>query len=256
MKKLGNIKFIEKVKKWKKKKRIVVALGGFFLVCLAVFTILFFCLNQQSEIDEVELKSNQKMIYGTITELYGNEITYQVLDKSETLSSDVVSDEVSTNEMPSGDFGGGEMPSGDFGGGEMPSGDFGGGEMPSGDFGGGEMPSGDFGGGMPTRDDTSDTTSDEVSENPSNHNEETTVNGRNGLQSGGMGDTTTSSTSSSTYHETGESVTANIPVGTTVTTKLGTVTTFSRLAVGDTVSMIIETLKDGTEMIMSIEIIE
>lgn len=54
-----------------------------------------------------------------------------------------------------------------------------------------------------------------------------------------------------TYEQDGETVTTLIPVGTTVTTKLGTTTTFSRLYAGNTIQMILE---DGE--IVSIQIIQ
>ena len=54
-----------------------------------------------------------------------------------------------------------------------------------------------------------------------------------------------------TYEQDGETVTALIPVGTTVTTKLGTTTTFSRLSPGNTIQMILE---DGE--IVSIQIVQ
>lgn len=46
-----------------------------------------------------------------------------------------------------------------------------------------------------------------------------------------------------TYELNGETVTTFIPVGTTVTTKLGTTTIFSRLYVGNTIVMITHDLK-------------
>lgn len=56
-----------------------------------------------------------------------------------------------------------------------------------------------------------------------------------------------------TYRETGEETgqqeqTALIPVGTEVVTRLGTVTTFSRLAAGDNVALITE--EDGEETVI------
>lgn len=54
-----------------------------------------------------------------------------------------------------------------------------------------------------------------------------------------------------TYEQDGETVTALIPVGTTVTTKLGTTTTFSRLSPGNTIQMVLE---DGE--IVSIQIVQ
>ena len=47
-----------------------------------------------------------------------------------------------------------------------------------------------------------------------------------------------------------------IPVGTDVVTKLGTTTTFSRLASGDIIKMLMEKTEDGTEEIMQIWIIQ
>ena len=52
-----------------------------------------------------------------------------------------------------------------------------------------------------------------------------------------------------TYRIGSESITTYIPVGTDVTTKLGTVTTFSRLAADDYVALVIE--KDGDEEVIA-----
>lgn len=57
-----------------------------------------------------------------------------------------------------------------------------------------------------------------------------------------------------TYEVTEESVTTFIPVGCDVTTKLGTVTTFSRLAAGDKVALVMEEVK-GEQIIVAVYII-
>lgn len=57
------------------------------------------------------------------------------------------------------------------------------------------------------------------------------------------------------YTLTGEEMTATIPVGTPVTTLLGTVTTFSRIAVDNTLQIVTETNKDGEEIIVAIYIV-
>lgn len=57
-----------------------------------------------------------------------------------------------------------------------------------------------------------------------------------------------------TYQLTKETVTTQIPVGTDVTTRLGTVTTFSRLAAGDLVALVVQEV-DGQQVIMSVYII-
>lgn len=57
------------------------------------------------------------------------------------------------------------------------------------------------------------------------------------------------------YEQTGESVMVQIPVGTQVTTKLGTVTTFSRLAAGDTIKMLMQE-ENGEQVVVEIWIVD
>ena len=57
------------------------------------------------------------------------------------------------------------------------------------------------------------------------------------------------------YDLTGKSVMVQIPVGTQVTTKLGTVTTFSRLAAGDTIKMLVQE-ENGERVILEIWIVD
>ena len=138
------------------------------------------------------------------------------------------------SEMP--DFGSGEMPDMNQmpGGGEMP--DFGSGEMPdmSQMPGGGQMP--DFGSGeMP-----------DMSQMPGFGAGERPQRDENG---GTMGATTGQFVYDSAIYEfTEETITAYIPVGSAVITKLGAETTFSRLEQGDYVAFVIE--KDGDEEII------
>lgn len=54
----------------------------------------------------------------------------------------------------------------------------------------------------------------------------------------------------------GESVTALIPVGTVVHTTTDTETTFSRLAAGDFVKLLLETTEDGGETIVEIWMVQ
>ena len=69
-----------------------------------------------------------------------------------------------------------------------------------------------------------------------------------------MSGDTSETTTADTYVATEEEVSTTIPVGTDVTTKLGTVTTFSRLSTGDIIEMIVE--KDGDDsQIISIWIV-
>lgn len=58
-----------------------------------------------------------------------------------------------------------------------------------------------------------------------------------------------------TYTLTGEKKDMRIPVGTTVTTSLGTATTFSRLAAGDMVKLVVQKEEDSKEVIVGIWIV-
>ena len=79
------------------------------------------------------------------------------------------------------------------------------------------------------------------------------------MGNGSMGSTGSSADTGFTYNNvtyqlTQESVTTQIPVGTEVTTRLGTVTTFSRLAAGDRIALVVEE-EAGTQIIMAVYII-
>ena len=80
-----------------------------------------------------------------------------------------------------------------------------------------------------------------------------------GMGNGSMGSIGSSADTGFTYNNvtyqlTQESVTTQIPVGTEVTTRLGTVTTFSRLAAGDRIALVVEE-EAGTQIIMAVYII-
>ena len=74
-------------------------------------------------------------------------------------------------------------------------------------------------------------------------------NDQEGSQNGGQNSNQTM------YTLTGESVTTMIPVGTVVTTQLGTETTFSRLAVGDMLRIKVTTNDAGEQVILAIWIV-
>ena len=221
---------------------------------------------------KIEKSVGQNVVYAKITEINGNEITYAVAEAIEEASAgtentagsdDAASTEGMTaqgEQKPSDNsegrgqgsmpFGNGEMP--DMSQmpnmGSMPSGD---GQMPdmsqmpnmgSMPFGDGEMPdmsqmpdmgSMPFGNGeMPDR----------------------TQTGGRGNVTGAVSSMDQFTYDGTTYRVGEESVTAYIPVGTNVTTKLGTVTTFSRLAENDYVALIMD--KDGdTEVIAAVYIV-
>lgn len=75
--------------------------------------------------------------------------------------------------------------------------------------------------------------------------------GTSGMTGENMGGASTSDQQA--FTETGETAEYEIPVGTDVTTRLGSTTTFSKLSSGDVVGIILE---DGTDNILRIKIVE
>lgn len=78
---------------------------------------------------------------------------------------------------------------------------------------------------------------------------------QNGEMPGNAGSGTGTETSVSQYTRTDETSTTFIPVGTDVTTKLGAVTTFSRLAAGDIIEILMENDGEDGDGIVSIWIV-
>ena len=122
---------------------------------------------------------------------------------------------------------GGEMPEGEMPEGEMPEGEMPEGEMPERGMSRGEMPEGE----MPS------------GERPDFSQE----------NAGDFSDGNNQSLKS--YVLTGEERTIMIPVGTEVTTLLGTVSTFSRIAIDNTLKIVIETDEAGDETVVKVWIV-
>ncbi len=224
---------------------------------------------------KIEKGPGQTIVYAHIDTINGNEITYTILEEVQTeessgnddnktessenkMSSDKTSD--STEQRPQQ---GGTMPEG-FGGGSMPGGFGGSGSIPEG-FGGGSgsMPEG-FGGGSGSMPEGFSGGSGSMPEGFGGGSGSMPEGfGGSGLGSMGMmpGGNTSGSAESGmliydgkTYRMGSEHVTKYISVGTDVTTKLGTITTFSRLAAEDYVALVME--QDGDEaVIMAVYII-
>lgn len=179
---------------------------------------------------EIKKSMGQEIVIAQITSIKGNEITYAVAE--EVIAEEIQdgeetkkeSEENSKGESAQSQRSQGERPS--FGEGEMPS--FGEGERPS--FGEGEMP--------------------DMSQMPSRDGEGMPSRGQQSSSfPAGRSETNQFTYENKTYRIGEESITTYIPVGTDVTTKLGTVTTFSRLAADDYVALVME--KDGDEKIIA-----
>lgn len=197
------------------------------------------------ENQEPVLEEGQEYAYAQITSILGNEIEYIILDAQAVDLNDLQEKGSGIRDRGSGEDVGGERQGTAAQGKKMPTG--GGmpdmGSMPSGggmpDMGkmptGGTMP--DIG-GMPFGD--------------------TEGSGQSGIQNFSVPNEAGAIQGSAivTYIETGETGQMQIPVGTEVQTKLGTITTFSRLSGGDIIKMLLQRDDVGDKVLMKIWIVE
>lgn len=243
----------------KRKKRIIIILIVIVIIAIASFAgYKIYKAKKDAENSEaiVQATEDQELVYAEITKIAGNNITVTLLEEqdsatvagsdgaessapqmgeaedtaSEESSEDAAIAEDSSDEgsSESGEAGSNDLQKSGKGGmggpqsGEAPSGD-----MPSGDAPSGEMPSG--GNDMPS--------------------------GGNDMASGGQMPSAESgeSTNVVTYVETETGVEYQIPVGTSVITKLGTSATFSSLSTGDVIAIALE---KGTDIIDKVWIIQ
>ncbi len=197
-----------------KKKKIIAIVSGILLIAGSIGGIAF----ATGKSDEILLKENQRYVYAYITSIQGNEITYMELEESVVTAMLEPETETREQETVAEDDKNKEEEN------SAPAG-----EMPDmGSFpGGGEMPDmsnfpGGFGNGEASETDR---------DNKGSGRGENT-----GLQFGSMAET----------------VTTYIPVGVTVHTAADVSTTFSRLADGDLVKMLVESNDAETEVIEEI----
>lgn len=196
------------------KKKKVLIITAFVVAAALVGTGGFVWYQKKNnDAETTALADNQRVAYAYVTDIEGNEITYVEVDESVVTAALETDDTEKTEDADSTEASfGGEAPSM----GDAPSGEAPSmGEAPSGDTPSGEAPSDDAPSGeMPGADG-----SDENSMN--------------------FGTST-------------ETITATIPVGVTVHTAADTETTFSRLASGDLLKILLETDTDGNEVIVEI----
>lgn len=209
--------------------------------------------------EDIVVGKNQELIVAQISEINGNEITYTIANevdfseigsrKKENFSTEENRDSQGDNKDTSGgeNFGGSQsMPKGkrtddmerqDLSKGDKTSDterqDMPIGEMPN-NMGNRNMPEGEIPNGLDER-------NMPKGEMP------------NGMEQGTISAEKENSQKNKTmYTLTGEEETTLIPVGTIVTTQLGTTTTFSLLAAGDMVKLLVEKDKDGEDVIVGI----
>ena len=208
-------------KKRRRRKKMLIFLT--VLLCFLAASGGGFLLWQRSqraaqEAVQITAGENEEITYARITTIVGNEIETALLEGTAAEQTGTAGTQTVDDAMTSEGTAEEGMPDGGTAEGEMPGGMSEGGISDSGRAEGG-MPD-----GMPQQ------------------------NG-SGFVAGGAGD----QTGRSTYTETGETKSWQIPVGTDVITSLGVTTTFSRLSAGDVIAVLTEA---GTDNILKIWIVE
>ena len=208
-------------KKRRRRKKMLIFLT--VLLCFLAASGGGFLLWQRSqraaqEAVQIVAGENEEITYARITTIVGNEIETALLEGAAPEQTGTAGTQTVDDAMTSEGTAEEGMPDGGTAEGEMPGGMSEGGISDSGTAEGG-MPD-----GMPQQ------------------------NG-SGFAAGGAGD----QTGRSTYTETGETKSWQIPVGTDVITSLGVTTTFSRLSAGDVIAVLTEA---GTDNILKIWIVE
>lgn len=200
-----------------KKVGIGVALSAALVLVLFIASDAF---GSVSASDTVALSAGQSLVYATITSIEGNEITYTKIDSdvAEELLKRQEEEESQKDEMKKDESQTKDQSSGDHADAGMPS--------------GGEMPAG--------TDSTDRSQQGEMTENASSD------------ESTETSDAQSQPAMSPNMQSQGESVTAQIPVGTTVHTTTDTTTTFSRLRSGDFIKILLDTDADGDQVISEI----
>lgn len=221
--------------KWKiKKKGLILTAAGICLVAAAV-TVSLLVGRETGSAETVSVGENQRIVYGYLTSVLGNEISYTEIETS--VAEAMLEKQAEKNDGKTTSDGE-EAISGTRDD-SMPEGtpqDMGNGTSGEPSF---DMEAGASAGKAP-----SDTGEGSALEEASQNTESSTDEGwgrKTGMQSG-IGN--------------GESITALIPVGTVVHTTTDTETTFSRLAAGDFVKFLLETTEDGGETIVEIWMVQ
>lgn len=226
-----------------------------------------------TDIESVELESNQKIVIGKITEIAGNEITYTVAEEVDT-SSDSTDTDSKSGDSTEDDSKSSDNIAADSQGSEstdassQKSGSTGANSQGSSstesdstsnsqqDSNMGTPPYMSQGGTPPDMNAGSPPDAQSGSSSSSNTNAEkssgTSSNAKSNDNAKSDSNRGANKSNKTMYTLTDETATMTIPVGTSVVTSLGNETTFSRLSNGDVVKMIIETDSDGNKVIVGI----
>lgn len=242
-----------------KKRRVLLFVLLAFFIAAAGTGAYFVCsqkIKAAKSSQEIVLEEGQELLYAKITSISGNEMVYALLEE-QTVDFTEPENAKGRSGMPSGkkmsadenplsgenplngeNSLNGENPLNgeNLLNGESPSDS---GKMPKGvQFSDGELLNGEmpFGGERPTGD--------------------ASLNNRNKRTPDNVPPEDMQNRAMTTYTETGKTGQIQIPVGTDVETKLGTITTFSRLSNGDTIRMLLQKVDNGGEELLKIWIVE
>lgn len=242
-----------KMERGKSRKGLIIVICILFMAAGAGVCCL--CLLRAHAADENEepiLEEGQEYTYAKITSISGNEIEYTILDAQKVEfgnmqgkgrgSKGAAAQDGETPPTRETSNHTGSMPSGS----EMP-------EMGSMPTGGGmpEMGGMPSGGGMPDM-------ANMPTGGKTSSGDRAERNEKSGAQKYPNQDAedNTQNAVVMTYTETDETGQMQIPVGTEVETKLGTITTFSRLSNGDIIKMLLQKDDTGTNALLKIWIME
>ena len=204
----------------KKRKIIISVLLVFFIAAAGVGSYFVHSQRTRAAVSnqEIVLEEGQELLYAKITSISGNEMDYALLEAQT----------IDLEEMGNGRNGRAQDAGRRSSDGDMPSG--------GGPSFNGDMPSRDQNGNM------ADSTTPSDDQNRKSSRETSNADAQNRTMT--------------TYTETGKTGQIQIPVGTDVETKLGTITTFSRLSNGDTIRMLMQKADNGGEDLLKIWIVE
>lgn len=197
----------------------------------------WYFFGNKNKVEEIAVGKNQSLIVAQISKINGNEITYAIVEEVDfseignVQKRDTSMEEEKDNQNNTKD----KDPSG--------NGNFGGRQNIS----EGKMPS-----DMERQNIPGDMGSEKMSAGSDKPEDSSSERGNKGLGE----DRENSQRNKTMYTLTGEEETTLIPVGTTVTTQLGTTTTFSRLAAGDMVKILMEKDENGKDVIVGIWMVE
>ncbi|NLC75993.1 MAG: hypothetical protein GX685_12385 [Clostridiales bacterium] len=250
---------LQKKKKKKKRRNRIIVIIVIVLAATIAYGSYKYKLYQEElaaeEADVLAVSDGEELIYGEITSIIGNDMTISVLetgDDSSVASSAIAATSGSSDDASFAQSGGQDS------GMTPPSGDSS--QAVSMVESSQTMPmdssaavssdstataaSGDSSASM----ESSDTA---ISDGQTMGAPTGAPTGTSGMTGENMGGASTSDQQA--FTETGETAEYEIPVGTDVTTRLGSTTTFSKLSSGDVVGIILE---DGTDNILRIKIVE